>query len=342
MPAVLLAGNFLSASGGSRSVLEDLEDRLRIAGCTCIGVSRKRNGIARGLDLLATALTQRRRYGVAVVDLYSGRAFLWGEMLSLVLRASGCPFVLVLRGGGLPKFASAHERRVTACLARATVVCAPSPYLLDQMRAYRKDLLLLPNPLEICRYDFRLRRNPAPHLVWLRAFEELYNPQLAIQVLALLHKSQPDVRLTMIGGDRGDGSRQRCEALARRAGVFDRITFAGAVMKRNVPEWLNRGDIFINTTRVDNTPVSVLEAMACGLPVVTTKVGGIPYLLSDGEDALLVPSDDAQAMSDAVQRLLAEPHLPSRLSSQGRQKAERYDWSNAFPAWVELLTSQCQ
>src|SRR3712207_2234740 len=135
-------------------------------GFSCIGVSKRRNGIARGVDLLATAMIRRRRYGVAVVDLYSGRAFLWGEMLSIVLRASRCPFVLVLRGGGLPAFARRHPGRVKACLARARFVCAPSRYLLDQMREHREDIVLAPNPLDISRYDFRLRRAAQPHLVW--------------------------------------------------------------------------------------------------------------------------------------------------------------------------------
>jgi len=263
-------------------------------------------------------------------------------MLSIVLRASGRPFILVLRGGGLPQFAQKNTHRMRACLRRAKFVCAPSSYLLDQMREYRAGIVLVPNPLEISHYAFRLRRTAAPRLVWMRAFEELYNPELAVEVLATLAKEFPDARLTMIGGDRGDRSRQRTEALALRLGVFDRIDFAGGVMKADVPAWLNRGDIFINTTRVDNTPVSVLEAMACGLPVVTTAVGGIPYLLSDGDDALLVRSEDRDAMTSAVRRILRQPELSTRLSQQGRAKAERFDWSHAFPSWVELLTKGCE
>jgi glycosyltransferase involved in cell wall biosynthesis len=102
---------------------------------------------------------------------------------------------------------------------------------------------------------------------------------------------------------------------------------------------MSRGDIFLNTTNVDNTPISVLEAMACGLCVVSTNVGGIPYLLEHEHDALLVPPDDPAAVATAVRRLLTEPDLAEQLSRNARQKAEKFDWSIILPQWEALLIS---
>jgi glycosyltransferase involved in cell wall biosynthesis len=337
LPPVLLAGNFLSAVGGSRSVLEDLGDRLEAEGCSLVAVSRRRNGIVRGMDLVLNALWQRRRYRVAIVDLYSGKAFLWGEALSILLARLGCPFILVLRGGALPEFSRRWPARVHACLARAAAVTVPSPYLLEQMRPYRNDLILLPNPLDLAAYRFTPRREAAPRLLWLRAFEELYNPALAAEVLGRLAKEFPASRLTMVGSNRRDGSWERTEDRARAFGVSDRLALPGGVKKSEVPVWLNRGDIFLNTTHVDNTPVSVLEAMASGLCVVSTNTGGIPYLLEHEVDALLVPCDDADAMAAAVRRILTEPGLAERLSRNGRRKAERFDWPHIFASWKDLL-----
>jgi glycosyltransferase involved in cell wall biosynthesis len=95
--------------------------------------------------------------------------------------------------------------------------------------------------------------------------------------------------------------------------------------------------VFLNTNRVDNAPVSVLEAAACGLPVVSTEVGGIPYLLRNEEQALLVPEGNAEAMAGAVRRLLDQPALAARLSAAGRQVAERSAWERVRPAWEEVL-----
>ena len=190
------------------------------------------------------------------------------------------------------------------------------------MKPYRPDVLLLPNPLDVARYPFAIRSQPRPKLVWLRAFHETYNPSLAPAVLALLASDIPDVSLTMIGPDKGDGSLQKTLAVAARLGVSDRLRVIQGVPKEKVGEVLSEADIFLNTTNVDNTPVSVMEAMACGLCVVSTNVGGIPDLVDDGKDGILVPPADPTAMADGVRRILADPALAARLSGNARRKAE--------------------
>jgi glycosyltransferase involved in cell wall biosynthesis len=338
-PRVFIAANFLSSAGGSRSVVEDLAERMCAGGYRLVTASHHRGGLLRGAHMLATALLRRASYDAAVVDLYSGRAFFIGEALSIVLKLLGRPFVLALRGGALPRFAEQHPRRVRACLGRAAAVAAPSPYLLEEMRPFHDATLLLPNPVNLAAYEARVRRSVEPRLVWLRSFHEIYNPTLAPQVVALLTHEFPDIQLTMVGRDKGDGSFGRTREAADALGVSDRITFTGGVLKRDVPDILRRGDIFLNTTDVDNTPVSVLEALASGLCVVSTNVGGVPHLLEDGRDALLVPPRDAAAMASAVRRLLNEPALAERLSRAGLAKAARFDWSQVMPQWEALLAS---
>jgi glycosyltransferase involved in cell wall biosynthesis len=104
-----------------------------------------------------------------------------------------------------------------------------------------------------------------------------------------------------------------------------------------VADWLNRSDIFLNTADIDNTPLSVLEAMASGMCIVSTNVGGIPYLLEHETDALLVPPGDEAAMAAAVRRILTEPGLAERLSRNAYQKAKQFDWSIILPQWDKLL-----
>jgi glycosyltransferase involved in cell wall biosynthesis len=156
--------------------------------------------------------------------------------------------------------------------------------------------------------------------------------------LSLLAGEFPDIHLTMIGPDKGDGSAQAAWRTARELKIEDRVNFKGAVPKPEVPEWLNRGDIFLNTTNVDNMPVSMLEAMACGLCVVSTNVGGIPYLVNHQQDALLVPPDDAEPMASAVKRILTEPELAVSLSKHGRLKTEQLDWAVVIKRWERVLS----
>lgn len=319
--------------------MEDLVERLSSSSrMTC--VSHFRSGWLRGLHMIATALWRRSEYHLAVIDLYSGRAFLWGEVVASLLTVLRCPLIFVLRGGGLPEFAASHPGRLRICLRKAVAVIAPSRFLLERMQPFvREKLILLPNPLEIGNYEFKVRSRVRPRLVWLRSLHEVYNPTLAPRVLAKLLPEFPDLHLTMIGPDKGDGSWQQVQKVAKELGVAGSLTMTGGVAKRDVPALLNDGDIFLNTTNVDNTPVSVLEAMACGLCVVSTNVGGLSYMLEDGRDALLVPPDDAVAMASAVERILTEPDLGVRLSGNAREKVAKFDWSVVLPKWERLLIS---
>ncbi len=329
--SILLIGNFLSAVSGIPGPSEDLAARLAARGWTVLTASSRRGRPARLADMLWTAWTARRRYRVAQVEVYSGPAFFWAEAVCRVLRGAGKPFVLSLHGGNLPAFATRHEGRMRALLGPAAAVTTPSRYLAEAMRPYRRDLWLIPNPLDLSAYPFRVRERAEPRLVWLRAFHRIYNPALAAEVAARLAGEFPDARLTMFGPDRRDGSREETE---RRGGP---VEIAGAVPKARVADSMQQGDIFLNTSNVDNAPVSVVEAMACGLCVVSTDVGGMRYLVEDGEQALLVPPDDAAAMAGAVRRVLTEPGLAEKLSRAGRVRAEEFDWSRVLPEWERLL-----
>ena len=337
-PRLLLVGNFLSGSNRSPGVCEDLAVALQSAGWSVLTTSDRPGRFARLLDFLLTVWRQRHRYSVAQVDVYSGPSFVWAELVCWALRRARRPYVLTLHGGNLPVFARSSDQRVRHLLRSSSAVTVPSTYLLEQMRQYRQDMVLLPNPLHLTKYPFKLRQRPTPNLVWLRAFHDIYDPSLAVQVVATLAQDFPNVRLVMVGPNKGDGSRESMMDLALKLGVQDRVICPGQVPKDEIAHWLHQGDVFLNTPRVDNTPVSVLEAMACGLCIISTNVGGIPYMLEDESDALLVPAGDHAAMAKAVQRLLTEEGLAERLSGNARRKAEQFDWSNILPRWESLLT----
>jgi glycosyltransferase involved in cell wall biosynthesis len=334
---VLVVGVFTSAWRPYRGVCEDLASQLSASDMSVVTTSGKRGRVSRVADMLTTAWRRRRQYEIAQVDVYSGRAFLWAEAVCGLLKWLKKPYVLTLHGGNLPSFASEHPGRVRKLLDSAEAVTAPSSYLVENFRGIRPDVQLIPNAIFIERYPFRLREAVRPRLIWMRSFHEIYDPALAVAVLGELARDETNVTLTMVGPDKKDGSYPRARAAGVRLGIADRVRFVGGVANTEVPGWLCSGDIFLNTARVDNTPVSVVEAMACGLCVVSTNVGGIRSLLEHGRDALLVPGGDARAMAAAVRRLLCERGLAGVISLRGRQKAEERDWKHILPLWTRLL-----
>jgi glycosyltransferase involved in cell wall biosynthesis len=338
-PRVLIVGNFLSEVVGNRGVCEELAPRLCEAGFSVITTSARKRRVERLLEMLLTCWKHRGSYDVAQVDVYSGPSFLWAESVCWILRRLNKPYVLTLHGGALPVFARREKQRVTRLLKSAAAVTVPSSYLLNEMTAYCKNLLLLPNALDLHQHRRGIHDPLRPRLIWLRAFHEIYNPTMAVRVLAHLKNEFPDICLTMVGPDKGGLTLKNVIATARACGVESHLTVMGHVTKSQVPQCLERADIFLNTSNFDNTPVSVLEAMASGLCVVSTNAGGIPNLLKTEEEALLVPVNDDLAMAAAIRRLLTDERLTRRMQARALAKVEQFDWKVVLPQWQALLKS---
>jgi glycosyltransferase involved in cell wall biosynthesis len=169
----------------------------------------------------------------------------------------------------------------------------------------------------------------------MRSFHSIYNPVMALRVLRLVRAVLPEATLTMGGQDKGLEPSLRREAV--RMGVADAVRFVGFLDRAGKMREGEAADIFINTNRIDNTPVAVIEACAMGLPVVSTDVGGMRDLLSDGVSGLLVPDDDVQAMAEAILRLVRDPQLAARLSTNGRKLAEASSWEQVRVQWERLF-----
>jgi glycosyltransferase involved in cell wall biosynthesis len=336
-PPVLIAGAFLSKSSGIHFVCEDMASGLSARGWAVTTTSDVKSRGLRVLDMVATTWVKRPRYAVAHLDVFAGSAFVWAEGVGASLRALRCPFVITLRSGALPDFARRWPSRVRRMLEAATVVTSPSSFLAGQFLHLRPDIRVIPNGIHMSRYPDRGITEAKPRLVWVRAYERRYNPVLALEVVRRLVPEFPDIELVMVGPDTADWSAEQTRQEARGLGVDGRVRIRGAVPNTDVPLVLQEGDIFLNTTNVDNAPKTIVEAMACGLCVVSTDAGGVPYLVENDRDALLVPQADPEAMAGAIRRILVEPHTAARLSRNARLSAEARDWDRVLPEWEGLL-----
>jgi glycosyltransferase involved in cell wall biosynthesis len=341
-PVVLHVGNFYGSGGLTTQAVEELSMRLELSGWEVHRTSYVRSRSLRIFDMMNTIWRLRREVSVGHVSVFSGNAFTWAETSCWTLRRAGTPIVLSLHGGNLPKFAKRWPRRVRRLLNSADAIVTPSRYLREALSTFDDRIRLVPNAVDLPACAFQPRQSARPRLVWLRSFHETYNPMLVPRIIAGLQRSFPDIRVTMVGPDRGDGSLRRTLLLARELGVDPAIDLTGGVGKTEVPECLARGDIFLNTSRADNTPVSVMEAMACGLAIVSTDVGGVPYLLEHERDALLTTSDNVAGFVAAIRRLLDDSELFRALTRNAREKVASFDWGVVLPQWGELLSRAAQ
>lgn len=249
----------------------------------------------------------------------------------LLARMLGRPVILNYRDGRAPRHLPA--RWVRWMLRRATVLVFPSGFLRDVFRAHGLDGEVVPNVVDTGRFRFRRREPLRPVLISSRLLEPLYAVENTLRAFAIVRQAQPDARLIVIGGGVEEGRLRGIVHDERIAGV----EFHGAVPHDAVAAWFDRADVFVNSSREDNMPHSVIEAFSSGLPVVTTGAGGIPYVVDDGRNGLLVPVDDPAALAAAVLRVLDDPALARRLVDEGQCDCEaRYAWSAARQRWAQL------
>lgn len=335
--SILMISNYLSSPRHNRNVWHSLSERLSAGGWNIITTSSEENKLARLTDMVTTIISKSKNYQIAQVDVFSGQAFIYAEVCTWLLHMLKKPVILTLHGGRLPEFASHNKNRARRLLQCAEYVTTPSPYLQNNLGIYRADIQIIPNPVEPSVSIYRHRNKLEPKLVWVRAFHKTYNPVMAVDVLCELIKDFPDVNLTMIGPDKGDGSLERLLNAARDCKVEDHLLVIPAIPHAEVPSYLDRNDIFINTSNYDTAPRSIIEAMANGLCIVSTNVGGIPWLIKDTSQALLVPPNNPQEMTKAVKRLLTEHDLASQISLNAHNASKKYTWDRVLPLWEALF-----
>lgn len=297
--------------------------------------SEKQNQLVRLADMLLRTFVLRKRVHYVLIDTYSTSGFWFAFLVSQLCRMLNLNYIPILHGGNLPHRLDRNPTLAKMLFKYSFKNVAPSNYLKHEFekRGFN-DVLFIPNVLELDNYTFKERKTIAPKLLWVRAFASIYNPKMAIRVFQEIQSSYPNAQLCMVGPDK-DGSGEEIKKYAAEQNL--NVQFTGRLEKE---EWIglsSQYDLFINTTHLDNTPVSVMEAMALGLPVVSTNVGGIPFLVKDNEEALLIKDNDVQGMVKAIEYLIMHPEVSQRLANNARRKAESWDWEVVKEEWKGLL-----
>ncbi|WP_046745265.1 glycosyltransferase family 4 protein [Kordia zhangzhouensis] len=332
---ILYVGNIVSRHGKTATTIETLGALLQQEGFDIRLTSNKQNKFLRLLDMLWNVFKYRKQVEYVLIDTYSTTNFLYAYYVSQLCRKFELKYIPILHGGNLAQRLQHSKAKSDAIFQHAYVNVSPSLFLKSVFEKYGyTNVQHIPNNVEIENYPFTKRSKVGAKLLWVRSFAEIYHPQMAVNVAHQLKESGVKVSLCMVGPKKDDSFVQT-QTLAKQLNVD--VTFTGKLSKH---EWISLSkdyDIFINTTNFDNTPVSLIEAMALGLPVVSTNVGGIPYLLSDGEDGILVAPENVQEMCTAIKTLLNSPEMVEKLTKNAREKAETFDWNVVKAQWKQLL-----
>jgi L-malate glycosyltransferase len=217
-------------------------------------------------------------------------------------------------------------------LRRVDMVVAPSAFLVETFRKFHVPAQAIPNVVDLTAFSYRSRETLRPVLLCSRNFESRYGVDLVLRAFADVQKTFSEARLCLAGEGPEENALRRLIAELNLTGV----EMLGRVTRDNIGRCYDRADIFINAPRIDNMPVSILEAFASGLPVVTGDAGGIPYIVRHEETGLVSKTEDWRQLAANVIRLLQDSTLASRIAQNAYQQSSAYHWNTIRQQWLRL------
>ena len=245
--------------------------------------------------------------------------------------------IINYRGGNAGEYLKKSITYVRPTMEKADTIIVPSGYLKDVFTNYGIQTVIIPNIIDMTRFSVEKKEHiqwpiSSPHLAVTRNLEPIYGIDTAIKAVALLAESTPGIKLTIAGSG---PQRNELEDLVNHLGMEDIVNFTGKLTPEGIVALYQTTDIMLNPTTVDNMPNSLLESLACCIPVVSTNAGGIPYLVEDNRTALLVDVGDIQGMARQVKRLLGDKLLYQKMAKTGLEEAKQYTWPVIRDKWLE-------
>ncbi|HEX5735898.1 MAG TPA: glycosyltransferase family 4 protein [Blastocatellia bacterium] len=280
---------------------------------------------------IATLLARVRAYDVIHVFSASYLSFVLSPTPAiLIAKLYGKKVMLNYRSGEALDHLTRWRRTALPVIKLADKVVVPSGYLIEVFGQFGIRAEAIANTVDLTRFRFRNRAPLQPVILSNRNLESLYNVECILRAFAVIQNRVSEARLIVAG----DGSkRKRLESLSAELRLSN-IEFIGQVPPEKMPELYDQADIFINASNIDNMPVSHIEAFAAGLAVVTTDAGGIPYIVADDRNGLVVCCGDHEALARSVVRLLEDAQLAERLVKTAREDCNKYTWAAVREEWV--------
>lgn len=270
-----------------------------------------------------TRLLRERKIDAVVTVGTGGDKMFWGRLAAW---RAGVPVVLsALHSTGLPDHVELPNRLLAPLTDGFIGVAAPHGlYLAEKEGCPPRKVFVIPNGVDTDRFRpmpesdalrAELKLPPGtPVAAIVAALRPEKNHELFLQAAARVRATLPTARFLVIG----DGARRaELESLSRDLGLAEAVQFLGT--RSDVPELLSLMDVLVLSSHMEANPVSILEALSCGKPVVATRVGSVPESVRDGETGYLVPAGDADQMATRVSEILAAPERARQLGLAGRE-----------------------
>lgn len=284
------------------------------------------------LFYIAGLLRRIPQYDVIHIFSASYRSFLLAPAPAILIsRMYGKKCILNYRSGEADDHLARSGKRVFRIIRSADKIVVPSGYLVDVFAKHGFAAEYIYNIADWEAFQFRERTAIAPNILVPRNLEPLYDIETAIRAFCIFRKKYSDAKITIVGSGSDE---KRLKKVVSLEGV-NNVVFTGRVERTEIARLYDQADIFLNTSIIDNMPVAIVEAFHCGLPVVTTNPGGIPYIVRDRENGRLVPMKDIEAVAEALEEVYTDAQLRKKIVSSALTSAKQYTWDQVKHHWVD-------
>lgn len=276
---------------------------------------------------------QLPRYDVIHIFSASYLSFLLSPTPAILIgKLYGRKLLLNYHSGEASDHLQRWSRTAIPAIRMVDEVIVPSDYLVKVFAEFGLVAKPIYNIIDTSVFRFRVREPLQPRFFSNRNFESHYGVDVVLKAFGIVQQVVPEASLVVVGdGSQRDYLRQLAAELQLR-----NVEFTGRVEHEHAASLYDNSDIFMNGSSIDNQPLSILEAFACGLPVVTTNAGGIPFMVDHEVNALVSATGNEKELAANCLRLLNDPALAARLIENGLTECEKYDWKSLHQQWVNV------
>lgn len=330
---ILFIGSFLSKKTGTYGVSEIISNNLTAINIESKLISRKTNKILRLFDIIYNLFIFKGDY--VHIDVFSGNAFIISEIASFIASIKNKKIILTLHGGNLINFSKNNLFRIHKVLKRASIISTPSKFLQNYFSSINYKVEYLPNPIDISRFPYGRKSVIKNSILWVRAFNPIYNPEIAIYVLEKLKYVFEDVHLTMVGPDKG--TMKTIKLLIRSKNLDEYVSIIGAVQNQDLYKYYQSHNVYLNTTSFESFGMAVVEAASSGIPIVSNNVGEIPYIWTNETNILLVEDNNINQYVEQITRIFSDNLLSELISKNAKKTSLEFEANSIISNWVKYL-----
>ena len=318
---ILLIANYVKGHGGISVQVELLRDLLREDGVDVDIFTLKGSFLYRLLSP-ARLLSVGRKYDVFHIHACSYFGFLPAIVGIFVGRLLKKRILLTYHGGDLGDYIRKYKLIVKPSLLKTDANIVLSQFLGDIFDEYGLPYVVMPNIMRM-RNVYRDRERLQPHFICIRSMTPPYNIPCILRAYERFKVHHPEASLTLLG----DGSeRSKLEQFVEDNHIQD-VRFVGRVPNEDVYGYLDKSDIMLSSPMVDNMPLSLLEGFSSGLLVISSRVGGVPYMIKDGENGYLFESDNDTELENIMELSIADQERSKSMIKVAYKEMYSYSWS---------------